>query len=474
MEKSRRRVMIIGLDGAPPGLVFKRWSPVLPTLTGLRQRGVWSRLKSIYPPITVPAWASMVSGLDPGSLGCYGFKNRSDRSYEGATFPDSSLLSGKALWDYLSAEGRASVVIGVPPGYPARPLKGCQISCFMTPTGVNGWIQPPEMADVVEQIAGEYAFDVDGFRDMKPGGIVAAATEMAEKRFRVARYLAASVDWDLFLMVEIGTDRLQHALWHHMDERHLLYQPDSPYKDAIRNYYQYLDSEIQDLIRPYERESLVLIVSDHGAQAMQGGFRINEWLRHEGYLVLREELQGSRSLRMGEVEWAKTRAWATGGYCGRIHINLEGREPLGFVPPSCYEGLRMEIASRLDSLEGPEGSVIRGRALFPEQIYSDCCGIPPDLIVDIGDLRWRCLGSVGPGSLWTKGNDTGPDGANHSQHGIFIAAPPLGGASIQEGLSLGCVDILDIAPGILSYLGLGVPSCMRGRPEPWLSGCMEG
>ena len=45
-------------------------------------------LRSVDPPITVPAWSCMVSGRDPGELGIYGFRNRRDHSYDGLGIAD--------------------------------------------------------------------------------------------------------------------------------------------------------------------------------------------------------------------------------------------------------------------------------------------------------------------------------------------------------------------------------------------------
>ena len=56
----------------------------------------------------------------------------------------------------------------------------------------------------------------------------------------------------------------------------------------IRSYYQYLDDEIGELLERFDDDTAVLVVSDHGAQAMEGAICINEWLVQEGYLVLRE------------------------------------------------------------------------------------------------------------------------------------------------------------------------------------------
>ncbi|HVM96495.1 MAG TPA: alkaline phosphatase family protein, partial [Candidatus Acidoferrales bacterium] len=72
----KEKVAVIGLDCVPPQLVFERWVELLPNLRRLMGEGAWGSLRSCDPPITVPAWASMVTGKDPGQLGVYGFRNR--------------------------------------------------------------------------------------------------------------------------------------------------------------------------------------------------------------------------------------------------------------------------------------------------------------------------------------------------------------------------------------------------------------
>ena len=57
------------------------------------------------PPITVPAWTSMVSGRDPGELGLYGFRKRERGSYE-LSMVQSSDVHCERVWDVL-AQGRA-------------------------------------------------------------------------------------------------------------------------------------------------------------------------------------------------------------------------------------------------------------------------------------------------------------------------------------------------------------------------------
>ena len=104
---SASKVVVIGLDCAEPSLVFERYADQLPNLTKLRERGVWGKFRSSDPPITVPAWMSMMSSKDPGTLGYYGFRNRADRSYEKMTTATSMAVKEPLLWDHLGKAGKA-------------------------------------------------------------------------------------------------------------------------------------------------------------------------------------------------------------------------------------------------------------------------------------------------------------------------------------------------------------------------------
>jgi predicted AlkP superfamily phosphohydrolase/phosphomutase len=96
----------------------------------------------------------------------------------------------------------------------------------------------------------------------------------------------------------------------------------------------------------------------------------------------------------------------------------------------------------------------------PQEIYTVCNGVAPDLIVYFGDLDWRSVGSIGYSDIRTFENDTGPDDANHAQHGIFIMSD-LGrksGSIRAHGL-----QVMDCAPTILSKLHVEVPLDMQGK-----------
>ena len=58
------------------------------------------------PPITVPAWSCMMSSKTPGDLGVYGFRNRSDHTYDGGFIAMSTAIKEPRLWDLVTRAGR--------------------------------------------------------------------------------------------------------------------------------------------------------------------------------------------------------------------------------------------------------------------------------------------------------------------------------------------------------------------------------
>src|SRR5438034_10172042 len=126
------KLLIVGLDSAAPTLVFDRWRDELPTLASLIARGAHGRMVSTHPPITVPAWTSMMSSRDPGELGFYGFPNRKDRSYDGYAFASSAQVKAPRIGEWLGEARLHAVVLGVP--QPDRQPAGTRdmATCLLT------------------------------------------------------------------------------------------------------------------------------------------------------------------------------------------------------------------------------------------------------------------------------------------------------------------------------------------------------
>jgi len=458
-----KRVFVIGLDAAVPELVFDVWREELPNLNALANEGFWGRLASCVPAITVPAWSSMLSSRDPGKLGFYGFRNRADYTYDHMFAADADSVKVKRVWDYLGGAGLRSILVGVPQTYPVSPVEGILISGFLTPGREARFTHPESFREEVLRVASEYGFDARPFRTEKKDWLLGTIHAMTEARFTLADHLLATQAWDFFMWMEIGLDRLQHGFWHYHDPEHIHHQPGSPYAHALLDYYRRLDAKIGEWVEHLGPDTAVLVVSDHGAQRVDGWICINEWLHREGYLHFLEEPRVGRPLPFEkvEVDWSRTRAWGAGGYYGRVFLNVEGREPQGVVPVGEVEALRDELIERLSALPSADGQPLETRVFKPEEIYADVNGIPPDLIVYFDNLRWRSAGSLGHGEIYRFTNDTGPDECNHSEHGIFILRAP--GLS-SPGTRLKGAQLMDVAPTVLALLGQPIPEEMQGRP----------
>lgn len=456
--KSRRRVMLIGLDCAAPELIFDRWLDELPTLKAICGSGIYGTLRSCDPPITVPAWSVMMSSKSPGLLGVYGFRNRADHSYNRYTIANSLAIKEDRLWDILSRHGKRSIVIGVPGTYPPRPLNGLLVTDFLTPDTNCEYTYPADLKQEIERVVGEYILDVRDFRSGNKEKILSDIYEMTRKRFQLARHLLAKEEWDYFMMVEMGVDRIHHAFWDDMDPAHRFYEPGNKFENAIRDYYREVDREIGELLE-FADDTDVLIVSDHGAKRMDGGICVNEWLIANGYLTLAETPAETVPFSKVKVDWSRTKAWGDGGYYARIFLNVAGREPEGTILPADYESVRDELIAGLKSIRDENGNEIGTQVFRPQELYREVRGVAPDLIVYFGGLYWRSVGTIGGGKLHTFENDTGPDGANHAENGIFVLRP-AGGAT---GRRIEGLHITDVAPTILQSFGLPIPQDMEGR-----------
>ena len=67
-------VLLLGLDGATDTVLDPMIaSGMMPNLGALLNRGTRGTLRSIMPPLTPPAWTSLMTGKHPGQHGVFDF-----------------------------------------------------------------------------------------------------------------------------------------------------------------------------------------------------------------------------------------------------------------------------------------------------------------------------------------------------------------------------------------------------------------
>ncbi len=452
------RLMIIGWDSAPADLLSEEWLQELPNLRRLANQGIAGPMRSSDPPITVPAWTSMVSSQNPGRLGFYGFRNRKPGTYDSMWIATSAAVKAPRLWDILSSQGRRCVVLNVPQTYPVAPLNGVLVSSFLTPGTDSDYTYPPGLKDDLNRVTDGYMIDCENFRTNDKTRLLEQIYQMTDKRFAAAQYLLQREDWDFFMMVYMGPDRLQHGFWKYCDPQHRKFEPGNPFQNTLLDYYKHLDAQLGELVTMAGNNTAVMVVSDHGAKRMEGSFNVNDWLIQQGLLVLRVPLDTPTKFSPDLVDWVQTTAWAWGGYYSRIFLNVAGREPQGIVTPGEYQSVRDDLIRRLEQITDDRGRIMNTKALRPQELFNGpYVDEAPDLLVYFDDLYWRAGQDVGNDSLYSFDTEIGPDDAVHDYNGIFVLSLP----DEQRGGKVR-LQLMDVAPTVLKLLNVEIPADFEG------------
>ena len=112
-----------------------------------------------------------------------------------------------------------------------------------------------------------------------------------------------------------------------------------------------------------DKDTAVIILSDHGFCGIKYEVQINAWLKQKKYLIMRDE-----SYNLNDFD-EKTICYSL--LPGRIFINLKGREEHGCVDIKDYNRVRQEIKEQLLKLENPDnGEKVIDKVFFREEIYT--------------------------------------------------------------------------------------------------------
>ena len=449
-----RRILILGLDSAPPKIVYEEYNVELECLRELREEGCSYILESCHPPITIPAWMVMFTGKTPGELGIYGFRHRKPGDVKHTYIVNSKHIKAETLWDKVGKKGLRTCIIGVPPTYPPKPIRGILITDFTTPGPDKPYTFPPWLKRELEAKFGRYIFDVV-YRSHEKDKVLKETFNMTKQHLNIVRYLLEKKKWDIFIYVEIGVDRIQHAFWKYFDREHPRHQEHPVYSRAIPEYYKMIDNWLKEVRRIIPKDTIIMVVSDHGAKSMKGAFVVNQWLEEEGYLKLKEKPKRKGiDLTREMIDWNKTIAWGWGGYYSRIFINLKGREPKGIIKRSEYEDIINQLKKDIMKIRGPNGEKWNTKVYTPYELYPEVKGDPPDLMVYFDNLNWRAAGTIGWNTIYLPENDRGPDDAVHDWHGILIVYDPEETVSPSKPSKPNKVKIENVKTIIESMLGI--------------------
>ena len=260
-----------------------------------------------------------------------------------------------------------------------------------------------------------------------------------------------------------GTDRIQHTFWRDIDEEHPARDRRSQQqgRNAIEQLYQRMDVLVgRTLARCKDKDTVLMIISDHGFSTFRHGVDLNRWLEENGYLKIKN---GSREQKyLVSVDWSKTRAFAIG--LAGIFLNLKGRESKGIVEPGSEAArLRDEIAEKLSKLTNPDNGQLAIRQIYNAlKVYQGPYKEEaPDLIVGY-NRGYRASWETAIGQITDKIFHDNTK-AWSGDHCIDPALVP-GVLFCNRSINTEHPGLIDIGPTVLNMFGVQIPTYIDGKP----------
>lgn len=433
------KVFAIGLDGTPHSLLVK-WTQEgnLPNLAKVLKTGSLVRMNSTRPDVSSVAWATFMTGMNPGKHGVFGFVDRIPDSYD-IYIPNLHTLKATTLWEVLSQAGKNVVVMNVPVSYPPREVRGILVGCFLSPDLAKA-TYPAWVAGKLAEMG--YIIDVDPWQGRESKDKFMAQLHLAlEKRVEAARWFMETQPWDFFMLHIMETDRLHHFLWEHMEKHDPVYAP------QFLELYQKMDALIGEIASQLSRDTALILLSDHGSCTLEKEVYLNHWLAEEGYLKFDKT----------PPESLTDMASATRAYImdpARLYIHMRGREPRGSVLPGPeYHSLREEIRDKLLKLRDPEtGAPIIEGVFRREEIYQGPLSARAADLVMMPHRGYDLKGSMRKATFTDKGTLVGM----HTFDDAFFFVQ---GEKIKKERA----EITDGMPTILKLMDVPTPTGLDGE-----------
>jgi predicted AlkP superfamily phosphohydrolase/phosphomutase len=505
-------VLVIGLDAAEATLI-ERWAGThyLPTFFQLVTAGASVWLDNPMETLPGAIWPEICTGRSGGKTALF-YHGKQIHSGEAVPGPVSveRMEPLNSYWSVASEAGCRVCVVDQVQAPLIHNLNGLQVVDWGSHDVTFETSSHPEnLLDELTRKYGRHAVQSCDHYAHSHSGKAALLSDLLDgmrRKRMLMEDLMGREHWDLFTCTLSETHCAGHQLWHYFDQEAPDHDPQAPpaLRDGIATIYREIDKTIGALMEAAGKDAQVLVVASHGMGPARAGYQLlPEFLVRLG--MGSNGKSGSASLLRSFQAWIKktaprflvptleklTRAgpvkailrrsggllfplesrasWAAAvenNRVGAIRLNLHGREPNGCIQPGEQaNAVLSDLQEELLALEDPANGeplverVVRADEAFGPDHHPDV----PDLMVVFrpGQGRIEAARSPRAGTFGVPYHShrfrrTG----DHTVHSKLWAVGP----AMAFGTELPRANVLDIAPTVLSLLGVAQPKHMSGQP----------
>jgi predicted AlkP superfamily phosphohydrolase/phosphomutase len=489
------RVLVIGLDAAESTLI-ERWTSEgeLPAFAELYEQAATYRLDNCWRSLPTAVWPELTAGRSPGRIGLF-FPPR--QLHTGEAEPrrvEAEEVDPFAFWTIASDAGKRVAAIDMPWTVPPTDLNGIFLSEWGTHDrwfGTAGL--PAGLAGELRDRHGDYPIrfcdDDYGYSIPERERLATDLLKAVDHEAGVFVDLLGREHWDLFACAFGQFQCVGHNFWRYLES------PDGApetVRRAVLDVYRRADRAIAALRVTAGPDAVTVAFASHGMGPLVGGpqllpevlvrlgagsgggvaanirsrlpLGVRSTIRRLVPNRLRRRLQTAAGSLPAPLETPATRAAAfPADINGYIRLNLRGRDPYGSVEPGAEAEAQLEeLRQALFELEHPRSrerivtEVLTAEEAFGNERHPDV----PDLMVtfrdDLGTLD-HCM-SERVGHVRVPVRIAHRSGDHTGEARLWLA-----GNGIEPLPAMANAHAVDVAPTILTLLGVTPPSRLEGH-----------
>lgn len=378
------KTVIIGIDGVPFNLIKELSAKnIMQNFKDIKKNGIFKKMESSKPEISSVSWSSIITGKNPGEHGIYGFTDIIPYTYS-LRYPNRINLKSPPFWEQTNES--KNIIINVPSTYPVHKLNGFIVSGFVS-LDLEKAVYPKEKIEILKKI--DYQIDVDSNKAHKSIPLFLKNLRYTlEKRIELYRHLWRTNEWDTFMLVFTGSDRLEHFL---IDA---YYDSDHDYHENFLDYFRRIDDVIGEINSNLSENDNLLLLSDHGMEKIKTNVNLNTFLEQNSILEIGENI----SKRYNNIKEG-TKAFALDP--SRIYINKKDKYPKGNIKPEEEQNVKDELFDLFSSLTFNGEKVIK-KIYEKEEIYHGSeIDYAPDLVL-LPKSGYSLRGNIGKKDIFEK------------------------------------------------------------------------